>query len=89
MFIHYICIMDTDNIWDTIVKKHKWYAGIVSDSGAFYSEQAAYNLKRRYKNGTLSLRILERIFNAHGYYLEKRWVSRCPVENAGRRDQSL
>lgn len=68
----YICSMD--EIWNEIISKPKWYAGIVSETGSFYNAQTAAKIKSRYKNGTLSERILERILNSHGYVLEKRWV---------------
>lgn len=66
--------MTTDQIWQEIIAKPKWYAGIKSETGSFYSAQSASMLKRRYIQKTLSESILERVFKAHGYVLEKRWV---------------
>lgn len=63
-----------DEIWNEIISKPKWYAGILNEKGSFYTAQSASKIKSRYKNGTLSETILEKILFAHGYSLEKRWV---------------
>lgn len=68
----YICIMD--EIWNEIISKPKWYAGILNENGIFYNAQSASKIKSRYRNGTLSETVLEKILTAHGYILEKKWV---------------
>lgn len=68
--------MDINEIWKEVTSKPKWYAGIKSNLGSFYSAQTAYLVKRRFERGVLSEEILERILNEHGYFLEKRWVKR-------------
>lgn len=70
--------MDTIEIWGVITSKPKWYAGILTSTGSFYSAQSARYLKESFKEGTLSEPILEKILNAHGYYLEKTWVLKDP-----------
>ena len=63
-----------DVIWNEIISKPKWYAGIRNENGSFYTAQSASKIKSRYRNGTLSEHIFEKILRAHGYSLEKRWV---------------
>lgn len=63
----------TKNIWEQITSQPKWYAGIKTTAGTFYSAQGAGDLKRRFEKGTLSLDIIETIFEAHGYVLVKQW----------------
>lgn len=63
----------TKAIWEQIISKPKWYAGIRTTTGTFYSAQAAGTLKKSFENGTLSLEIIETIFEAHGYVLVKQW----------------
>lgn len=75
--------MTQDQIWESIVSKPKWYAGIVNEHGGFYNAHSARNLKIRYKNKTLSDHIIERVLNSHGYYLEKSWVVNIPPVHNG------
>ena len=66
--------MTTEQIWNDIIAKPKWYSGIKSGVGKFYTAQDAYLLKRNFKRGVLSESTIERIFKAHGYVLIKKWV---------------
>lgn len=65
--------MDVNEIWEEIISKPKWYAGILTSSGSFYTAQSARYLKESFKNGSLSESIIEKILNSHGYRLEKKW----------------
>lgn len=65
-----------EEIWNEIITRPKWYAGVRNCSGGFYTAQAARNLKVRFKAGLLSREIIERVLNSHGYYLEEKWVYR-------------
>lgn len=69
----------TKQIWESIIVKPKWYAGIRNKAGGFYTAQAAADLKKRFKQGSVSWDIIETIFAAHGYTLIKQWVRK--VEN--------
>lgn len=54
--------MTAHEVFDEITSKEKWYAGYISP-------QYATNIKRKFKNGELSFRTLEKVFNHFGYYL--------------------
>lgn len=64
----------TTSIWNSIIAKPKWYAGIRNLQGGFYSAQSANHLKKSFEAGTLSLDIIQTVFEAHGYTLIQQWV---------------
>lgn len=66
----------TTDIWNSIITKPKWYAGIRSATGTFYTAQSAAKVKKRFEEGTLSFEIIETVLNAHGYHLIKQWQYR-------------
>lgn len=63
-------------IWLDITSRPKWYAGIKTKNGSFYTAQSAKHLKDSFYKNTLSEYIIEKVLNAHGYFLQKSWVKR-------------
>ena len=69
--------MTTEELFNLIISKPKWYAGIESKKGKYHNPQSANRIKDRYKRGVLSNDIIEKILNSHGYYKnEVVWVKR-------------
>ena len=67
--------MDTQEIWDIITSKPKWYAGILTTRGSFHTAHSANRLKHRFKDGTLSPRLIEHLFAQFGYIqVPGRWI---------------
>lgn len=54
-------------IFESIIAKNKWYAGLRTDRGNFHTAQSANQMVRRYRNGTLSADKIKQIFNKHGW----------------------
>lgn len=60
--------MTTKEIFESIITKPKWYAGIKATESKFYTAQSANRIKDRYRRGVLSDVIIEKVLNSHGYY---------------------
>lgn len=58
--------MTSEEVFKTITSEPKWYAGYISP-------QYATNLKRKFKDGTLPIKTMERLFNHYGYSLKIEW----------------
>lgn len=62
--------MNENEIFITITSVQKWYAGVPCRSG-FHNAQSANRLKKRFYNGCVSEKTLEKIFNHFGYIKNK------------------
>ena len=60
--------MTTKEIFEFIIAKPKWYAGIESKKGKYHNAQSANRIKFRFRNGTLSDTQIEKILNKHDYF---------------------
>ena len=58
---------DIKSAWYAIIVKPKWYAGILTKKGSFYSAPNAFKLKKRFEEGSLSLDVVATILKAHGF----------------------
>lgn len=58
--------MFDDEVFKEITSKLKWHIGYCSD-------QNASNIKKRFTEGTLSFRSMEKLFNHFGYYMNYSW----------------
>lgn len=68
--------MTTKEIALYIFSQPKWYASIPRGEG-FMNAQTANRIKARFKNGTLSDKAIEEIFNHYGYFVaDKSWIKR-------------
>lgn len=59
--------MSTKDLWEEITSKPKWYAGLRTLGGSFHTAQSANNLKLRFKQGKLSMKLITDIFRQCGY----------------------
>lgn len=59
--------MNTEELWTKVTREPKWYAGLISQNGTFYSPQAANRLKKRFRDGTLSQKVIDDVFTQLGY----------------------
>lgn len=68
--------METKEIAKLIFSTPKWYASIPT-IGGFMNAQSANRVKNRFNKGTLTHRMIELIFNHHGYFIaDKSWVKK-------------
>lgn len=54
-------------IFNDIITKSKWYAGLRTNRGTYHSAQSANRLVKSFRNGTLSPDKIKQIFNKHGW----------------------
>lgn len=59
--------MTTSELFTQITSKPKWYAGIKTYLGTFYTPTMAHQTKAAFKKGTLKESTIEKILNHHGY----------------------
>lgn len=62
----YISQMLDDDVFKEITSKQKWYV-------KYCSEQYASNIKRMYREGKLSFKAMEKLFNHFGYFMNYSW----------------
>lgn len=65
--------MTEKEIFNTIIQIPKWYAGIPVGGGRSIDAHYAGQIKRRFEAGGLSEKLIERIFNYHGYFKSVVW----------------
>lgn len=53
--------------WYQTICKPKWYSGIKTSTGAFYTAQKATKLKTNFNKGVLAIHIVLTILEAHDY----------------------
>lgn len=58
---------DVCRAWYQTICKPKWYSGIKTSTGAFYTAQKATKLKVNFNKGVLALHIVLTILEAHGF----------------------
>lgn len=56
--------------WGEVITKPKWYAGIRTRNGTFYSAPKAFKLKEDFREGRLSLKLVFKVLEAHGFNIE-------------------
>lgn len=63
--------MFDDEVFQEITSKLKWH----NQPGypKYCSEQYASNIKRMYREGKLSFKAMEKLFNHYGYYMNYSW----------------
>lgn len=55
-------------IFESIISKPKWYAGLRDKKGSFITAQSANRIKSRFEKGNLSEYYVKYIFNVHGWF---------------------
>lgn len=72
--------MESNEIAEEIFSIPKWYASIKrirKNKDEFLTIQDANQIKKRFRNGTISHEQTEHIFNHFGYYIaDKSWVKK-------------
>lgn len=63
--------MTEKEAFEIIIKRPKFYAGLRNRKGDFYTAQAATNIKKRFKDGTLGRNIIVYIISMSGFKLVK------------------
>lgn len=56
--------------WDEVIAKPKWYAGIKTRNDTFYSAPKAFKLKEDFREGRLSLKLIFKVLEAHGFEID-------------------
>lgn len=59
--------MKTQEVWNIITSKPKWYAGIKTNTGSFHTAQSANRMKNRFKKGLLTDKTISYILGKFGY----------------------
>lgn len=59
--------MTETEIFNEIIQRPKWYAGLRTDRGNYHTPPTARKMVERFNNGTLSADKIKQIFNKHGW----------------------
>lgn len=66
--------MTEKEVFEEIIKRPKWYAGIRSPNGTFMTPNAGYKFKKAFDKNKHSIRLMNIIFKNHGYEKTENWT---------------